>query len=1025
MKWLIGAVLGLLIGNAIGPAWGLAGMIIGGIVGYMADRRGKGGLAGGQTGGAAAGHGTSLDERVARLEAQVMALEAELSVLRAHGQLPGVAAATEQAETPPSPVPALAAEAGMAPTALAIPVPAPDRPDAAPAAMTAATAPAAVAATAATAATPTSAPEAPSSAGADAPPPGALPPPTPIEVPAWVRRLWEGNPLAKIGIVLLCFGIASGLKLAVDYGLVPVRLRLALAAALGLAMIGFGLNRVRNPERTEHRTFGLALQGGGFAVLYLTGYFALARYALIGNEAAFVLFAAVGVVCVLLAARQDDAALAVFGLSGAFLAPVLAGSRADSPLGLFLYFTLLNALIVAVDWFKAWRVLNLAGFIFTLAVGMAWATQGYEPRHHAVTQAFLILFLALYSAMPVVTALLRARGAPGWIGGMLLFGTPLAGAFLQTRLMRGIEYGLAWSALIAALWYFALWSMLLRRPGRRSANAPAAGAARDEDDADAQATARIEAGNLLLERSLFGIAIALITVAVPLAFGAQVTSAFWAAEGTAVLWYGVRMRRRLAQASGLAMQVLAGLALADGWDRLHHGAAVFNNAMLGAFILTVAGLLAARLLRTGAAQAQEPGAQTGMIPASSLLAALTRLARLPVLPIPALLPFLWASAWWLGAGIAEIDRCLTVGEHAAVELLFIAASMIVLEALARLWRWPQLRGGSLLLLLAMLGAAVLTVAIDDRPFAGWMVLALPLSFAIHYGLLALHERSGAVPLAATRHLGAWWLGLLVVPTEISWHVERASHGVALWPFVAWALTLACGTALPVLAGARRWRWWPWSSPVGSYLPAGAALPAVTLAVLLAAANFTLSGDMGRPALPWVPVLNVFDLTMLAGMGALLLLIGTLGKETRPASRTALVALAFLWISAMAARATHFWGGVPFEFDAMFGSTLFQSLLTVIWTIAAIGTMIYASRHAYRAIWFGGFTLLAVVGAKLLLIDASDRGTLAWTGTLLGVALLVLAASYFAPVPPRRQSQVPNDMDNAPRTRSRISDGSKY
>jgi uncharacterized membrane protein len=45
-------------------------------------------------------------------------------------------------------------------------------------------------------------------------------------------------------------------------------------------------------------------------------------------------------------------------------------------------------------------------------------------------------------------------------------------------------------------------------------------------------------------------------------------------------------------------------------------------------------------------------------------------------------------------------------------------------------------------------------------------------------------------------------------------------------------------------------------------------------------------------------------------------------------------------------------------------------------------------------------LLGVVGGKLLLVDAAGAGTLAWTGTLLGVALLVLAAGYFAPLPPK-------------------------
>ena len=185
---------------------------------------------------------------------------------------------------------------------------------------------------------------------------------------------------------------------------------------------------------------------------------------MIGPEPAFALFALTGVACVYLAARQDGPALAVLGLSGAFLAPVLAGGRAESPLPLFSYFALLNVFILAVDWFKSWRVLNIAGFVFTLAVGMTWAVEGYHARHYPVTQSFVILFLAVYSAMPVVTALLRAPGLSGWRDGMLLFGVPLVGAFLQTQLMAGVPYGLAWSALIGSLWYFALWALLARRP---------------------------------------------------------------------------------------------------------------------------------------------------------------------------------------------------------------------------------------------------------------------------------------------------------------------------------------------------------------------------------------------------------------------------------------------------------------------------------------------------------------------------------------------------------------------------------
>jgi uncharacterized membrane protein len=111
-------------------------------------------------------------------------------------------------------------------------------------------------------------------------------------------------------------------------------------------------------------------------------------------------------------------------------------------------------------------------------------------------------------------------------------------------------------------------------------------------------------------------------------------------------------------------------------------------------------------------------------------------------------------------------------------------------------------------------------------------------------------------------------------------------------------------------------------------------------------------------------------------------------------------LGFVWISTLAARAAHHWGGVPFTGHALFHSPLVQGLLTLLWTAVAIALMIRATRQGSRHGWFAGFALLAVVGVKLLAVDLANSGTVMWTGSLIGVALLVLAAGYFAPVPPK-------------------------
>ena len=68
-------------------------------------------------------------------------------------------------------------------------------------------------------------------------------PPSPAVLPDWLQRFWQGNPLVKVGIVLLFFGVASGLKLAVQHAVLPLWLRLLLAGFAGAGLLGFGYSR--------------------------------------------------------------------------------------------------------------------------------------------------------------------------------------------------------------------------------------------------------------------------------------------------------------------------------------------------------------------------------------------------------------------------------------------------------------------------------------------------------------------------------------------------------------------------------------------------------------------------------------------------------------------------------------------------------------------------------------------------------------------------------------------------------------
>lgn len=199
--------------------------------------------------------------------------------------------------------------------------------------------------------------------------------------------LFGGNTVLRVGVVLLFLGLAFLLRYATEGVVVPIELRYAgvAAAAIGLLGLGWWL-RLRNSN------YGLMLQGTGIAVLYLTVFAAMRLHPLIDPGAALGLLVAVTVFSAILAITQDALGLACAAALGGFAAPILTSTGAGNHVALFSYFALLNAGILAIAWFKAWRLLNLIGFVGTFGIGFAWGMRAYTPDLLWSTEPFLILF---------------------------------------------------------------------------------------------------------------------------------------------------------------------------------------------------------------------------------------------------------------------------------------------------------------------------------------------------------------------------------------------------------------------------------------------------------------------------------------------------------------------------------------------------------------------------------------------------------------------------------------------------------
>jgi uncharacterized membrane protein len=205
--------------------------------------------------------------------------------------------------------------------------------------------------------------------------------------------LFGGNTVLRVGVVLLFLGLAFLLRYATEGMVVPIELRYAgvAAAALGLLGLGWWL-------RTRNSHYALMLQGTGIAVLYLTVFAAMRLHPLLDPTAALGLLVAVTVFSAILAITQDALGLAAAAALGGFAAPILTSTGAGNHVALFSYFALLNAGILAIAWFKAWRLLNLIGFVGTFGIGFAWGLRSYTPELLWSTEPFLIVFFLMYLA---------------------------------------------------------------------------------------------------------------------------------------------------------------------------------------------------------------------------------------------------------------------------------------------------------------------------------------------------------------------------------------------------------------------------------------------------------------------------------------------------------------------------------------------------------------------------------------------------------------------------------------------------
>lgn len=628
----------------------------------------------------------------------------------------------------------------------------------------------------------------------------ALPP---REPPAWFTAarnwLFEGNLVAKIGLLILFIGVSFLLKYAAARVTVPIELRLAGIVLADLAALAWAW-RIRN----SNRGVSLPLQGTCMAVLMLVVFGAFRMYQLIPSGLAFAMLFLLTIGTCLLAVLQNAQWLAIFGITGGFAAPIMTSTGQGSHIALFSYYALLNAGILAIALKRSWRALNLLGFAFTFSIGTAWGVLRYAPQDYLSAQAFLGLFFLYYVGIAIAYAHKQAPKLKSYVDGTLVFGTPMLAASLQFGLVKGFEFGMAFSALALALFYGVLATALAKR--------------------------RATYG-LMLD-AFIALAVVFGTLAIPMALDGRWTSAAWALEGAGIVWIGLRQRQPLAWAFGLLVQMGAWVSFIGSMFGLSEQAALDSNLWLGFLLLAVSACLMAMRFRSHAAEEGRRGLH--------LLGAV----------------FLGGAAIWLLGGAWTEIALRTSGTLQANLLAASALGVaLVMAFIARRLAWTMARGlalaaqllaGLVLAVLLVLNWNVAPVSPDllATPFLGSLMLLVGAMFSAWALQRHGSQAPALLPRAVLAYAGLWWL-LAVAPTLANWllaHYQLATGGY-VDPFSglrasAFSLLIAATTPLFMKLSQRL----AWPDLRAAALPAWLLFGLTTLGMLIA-----LYADARMPA----------------------------------------------------------------------------------------------------------------------------------------------------------------------------------
>ncbi|MDF7823006.1 DUF2339 domain-containing protein [Pontiellaceae bacterium B12227] len=378
-----------------------------------------------------------------------------------------------------------------------------------------------------------------------------------------IEFLMGGRAAAFIGVAVLVVGIALLVGYAIQHSWIGPGARVLLGLASGLVLVGLGHWVGRLDEK--YTLFSRVLVGGGSSLFYFIVFAAFAFYHLIGPVGAgiglFVSAAAIFGLAMFYGAQS----VAVLGVLGAFITPVLIGGKMDAGLFALVYIALINVPVILLGVRRKWQLLYNLSFICTILHVLIWMDR-IGPGETGPGMLFAFIYFSEFVAL----ALLKLKHE------QKIFdrNTDFIRIVVSTLLLLGMIYWLLneaghdqWTGtafLLIGLLHLGVaetgYKIGLRFTG--------------------EITCFVAGG-------LFALAMAL-----PVQFDGEWVSLGWAIEGAVLAWFALRVRSRTLQAGAFLLGIIGIMkVLVFDIEAYAQPPNLFLNARFGVGLIS-AGLIA-------------------------------------------------------------------------------------------------------------------------------------------------------------------------------------------------------------------------------------------------------------------------------------------------------------------------------------------------------------------------------------------------------------------------------------------------